>query len=149
MVYCPAQARILVVDDNLQMLKLLQLFINREGHLVYAASDGEQALALAAQQEFDLLITDLIMPVKEGVETILSFQKLHPRTRIIAMSGGGTCASARNYLGIARSLGVVRTLVKPFSKDELIELVRQELAAGRELNTEFPSSSAPDTGRLA
>lgn len=133
MIDLPARAKILVVDDNEQVLRFLQAAIDRAGHMVYAASDGDQALVLADQHDFDLVITDLIMPVKEGVETILEFQKRHPRTRIIAMSGGGSCATARNFLGIARSIGVVRTLVKPFSKDELMESVRQELAVGREI----------------
>jgi len=142
MINSPRRTKILVVDDNVQLLKLLRLFIDQEGYLVFAASNGEQALDLASQHEFDLLITDLIMPVKEGVETIMGFQKLHPRTRIIAMSGGGACASARNFLGIARSLGVVRTLEKPFSKDELLESVHQELAAGREIGGPFSGGMA-------
>jgi len=143
MINLPAKAKILVVDDNIQLLKLLELFINREGYMAFAASNREQALALADQQEFDLLITDLIMPVKEGVETILGFQKLHPLTRIIAMSGGGLCASAWNYLKIARSLGVLRTLEKPFSKDELLESVSRELAAGREAYGNICTSIVP------
>jgi len=147
MIETPAKAKILVVDDNLPLLKLLRIFIDQEGHFVFLASDGEQALALAARQEFDLLITDLIMPVKEGVETIMCFQKLHPRTRIIAMSGGGIRAAPQNYLGIARSLGVVHTLVKPFSKDELMESVSRELAAGRELIRASPVSHAPEADR--
>lgn len=126
----PVPAKILLVDDNLDLLKLLHLVILREGHLVFTATHGGQALTLAKQHDFDLVVTDLLMPVKEGVETILAFQQLHPRTRIIAMSGGGTHASARNYLEIARGLGVVCTLAKPFSRDEFLASVRQVLAAG-------------------
>lgn len=133
MINSARMAKILVVDDNAELLNLLQLAMDRAGHAVYAACDGQQALALADRLEFDLVITDLIMPVVEGVEMIMRLQKRHPRTRIIAMSGGGTRVPARNYLGIAQSLGVVRTLVKPFSNDELLESVNHELAIRREI----------------
>lgn len=122
-------AKILLVDDNAELLKMLFQLINREGHEVTTAGDGNQALKLAHQNNFDLVITDLIMPEKEGVETILEFRKLHPRTRIIAMSGGGSRVSARGYLGIAHSIGVVSTLVKPFSTAELMDTMAKELGA--------------------
>jgi len=77
------------------------------------------------------VITDLIMPEKEGIETIMAFKKLHPATKIIAMSGGGAGAGAQDYLTIARTLGVGRTLAKPFSPAELMETVGSELAAVR------------------
>ena len=128
----PGRAKILVVDDNADLLDLLQKVINRAGHTVCTAGDGQQALVLAEGQEFDLVITDLIMPDVEGVEMIMRFKKQHPRTRIIAMSGGGARVSARSYLGIAQGLGVVRTLVKPFSNDELLQNVNWELAIRRE-----------------
>jgi len=124
-------AKILLVDDNLDLLKLLDEIIRRAGHEVVLAQDGQVALDLAKREAFDLVITDLIMPEKEGIETIMAFKKLHPATKIIAMSGGGAGVAARDYLVIARSLGVVRTLVKPFSPAELMETVSGELAAVR------------------
>lgn len=121
-------AKILLVDDNLDLLKLLNEVIRRNGHDAVMAQDGQVALDLAKREQFDLVITDLIMPEKEGIETIMAFKKLHPATKIIAMSGGGAGVAARDYLVIARSLGVTRTLVKPFSTQELMDTVSHELA---------------------
>jgi CheY-like chemotaxis protein len=121
-------AKILVVDDNTDLLKLLNDVIKRFGHEVLVAEDGLAALELAKQNHIDLVITDLIMPEKEGIETIMAFRKFHPHTRIIAMSGGGSGVSAKDYLGIARSLGVVSTLVKPFSTTDLMNTLNTELA---------------------
>lgn len=121
-------AKILLVDDNFDLLKLLHEVISRNGHQVQTAQDGQEALDLAKKDDFDLMITDLIMPEKEGIETIMAFKRFHPATRIIAMSGGGAGVGARDYLGIARSLGVSSTLVKPFSTVELMTTVSHELA---------------------
>lgn len=121
-------AKILIVDDNAELLSLLNQLIHREGHEVTTAKDGNQALKLAQLQAFDLVITDLIMPEKEGVETILALRRLYPGIRIIAMSGGGSHLSARNTLGIASSLGVSATLAKPFSIAELLTAVARQLA---------------------
>ena len=122
-------ATILLVDDNIDLLKMLNEIIRRSGHEVAMAQDGQGALDLAKKKPFDLVITDLIMPGKEGIETIMAFKKFHPATKIIAMSGGGAGVAARDYLNIARSLGVARTLVKPFSTAELMETLNGELMA--------------------
>ena len=87
-------AKILLVDDNLDLLKLLNEIISRAGHDVVMAQDGRVALQLAKREQFDLLLTDLIMPEKEGIETIMAFRKLHPATKIVAMSGGGAGVAA-------------------------------------------------------
>jgi len=121
-------AKILLVDDNLDLLKLLNEIISRAGHDVVMAQDGRVALELAKREQFDLLLTDLIMPEKEGIETIVAFRKLHPATKIVAMSGGGAGVAAWDYLGIARTMGVTQTLVKPFSSAELIATLNRELA---------------------
>ncbi len=128
MIKMRSQAKILVVDDNPDVLNLLRQVITQAGHAVRVATDGDQALKLAAREDFDLLITDLIMPGKEGVETILAFRKKYPRTRIIAMSGGGNTASAQDLLGIVQCMGVASTLAKPFSRDELLTRINGELA---------------------
>ncbi len=128
MIKMRSQAKILVVDDNSEVLNLLRQVITQAGHAVSVATDGDQALKLAEREDFDLIITDLIMPGKEGVETILAFRKKHPRTRIIAMSGGGNTASAQDLLGIVQSMGVASTLAKPFSRDELLTRINGELA---------------------
>jgi CheY-like chemotaxis protein len=121
-------AKILLVEDNLDLLKMLNEIIQQGGHEVVMAQDGRMAMNQAKNSHFDLLITDLIMPEKEGIETIMAFRKFYPQTKIIAMSGGGAGGAARDYLSIARSLGVSNTLAKPFSSAEFMAMVNHELA---------------------
>ena len=82
-------ARILVVDDEEGIRTLLRNILVREGHHVTTAADGVEALQVVDTQPVDLVITDLIMPEKEGVETISELRKRFPAVKIIAMSGGG------------------------------------------------------------
>jgi CheY-like chemotaxis protein len=121
------KAKVLVVDDNVELLKMLSKLVSKAGHEAHLAGDGNEALKLAQEHDFDLIITDLIMPGKEGVETILTFKKLHPRTKIVAMSGGGRYASGPDYLDIAENLGVASTLVKPFSTLLFLQTVSRQL----------------------
>ena len=115
-------ARILLVDDNAELLKLQGEVLRREGHVVTMATEGNEALLLVQNSVFDLVITDLVMPVREGIETIVELRRIAPSLKIIAMSGGGK-VDAKDYLTIARQLGAVQTLAKPFSKKDLLEAV--------------------------
>ena len=121
------KAKVLVVDDNLELLNMLQKMVGKAGHEAYLADDGDGALMLAEKHDFDLIITDLIMPGREGVEAIRTFKKLHPRTKIVAMSGGGRHASDSDYFGMAENLGVAGTLVKPFSMLMFLQTVSRQL----------------------
>jgi DNA-binding response OmpR family regulator len=118
-------ARILIVDDNednrLTMAKLLEL----GGHEVAVAADGEKALSLQKAAPFDLLITDIFMPDKDGVETIREFHQKYPATRIIAMSGGGSFTV--DYLTLSLEIGADKVLKKPFDADALESAVRELL----------------------
>src|SRR3954468_11714353 len=124
-------ARILIVDDNednrLIMAKLLEL----GGHDVSVAPDGEQALAQQKKAPFDLLITDIFMPDKDGVETIREFHQKYPQTRIIAMSGGGSFTV--DYLSLSLEIGADKVLKKPFDAESLeaavMELLQKQSAA--------------------
>jgi CheY-like chemotaxis protein len=120
-------ASILVVDDNLEVLKVLYETISQAGFEVVVAANGRMALELAERMKFDLMITDMIMPEQGGVEAIMAFQRLYPDTKIMAMSGGSPGLYAGDSLALARSLGVARTLVKPFSTTELMTCIRSEL----------------------
>jgi CheY-like chemotaxis protein len=110
-------ARILIVDDNednrLTMAKLLEL----GGHEVAVAGDGDQALRSQRHSPFDVLITDIFMPDKDGVETIREFHQKYPQTRIIAMSGGGSFTV--DYLSLSLEIGADKVLKKPFSAEDL------------------------------
>lgn len=113
---------ILIIDDDIEILSLLRLILEREGYDVLAASDGNEGLKFCRQQRVDLVITDLIMPEKEGLETIMELRRDFPRVNIIAMSGGGRMAP-ENYLHIAQVLGAQRTLRKPFTPKEMLEAI--------------------------
>ncbi|HYV95965.1 MAG TPA: response regulator [Gemmatimonadaceae bacterium] len=119
-------AHILVVDDEVALRRVIAMMLTRRGYEVTAAENGARALKLAEQTTFDLVITDLVMPEKEGIETIMTLRKRAPELRIIAMSGGGQGASG-TYLGLARQLGASATLAKPFAMDDLLGTVERVL----------------------
>jgi CheY-like chemotaxis protein len=120
-------SRILVVDDDETFRRPLCQTLRCADHEVQAAADGSAALELFRQQPVDLVITDLVMPEKEGIDTILELRRLQPDLKIIAMSGGGY-THCTDYLQIARRLGANRTLAKPFTAQEVIEAVTSLLA---------------------
>jgi len=111
---------ILVVDDNADMRLSLQLLLEQLGHSVAVAADGNQAVEVQRCCNARVLITDIFMPGKEGIETIEIFRREWPATKIIAMSGGGTHAK-RSYLGVASTVGADATLTKPFSLEALVD----------------------------
>jgi DNA-binding response OmpR family regulator len=119
--------RILVVDDDFQMREMLGVILERKGYDVKTASDGKSALQLQSIKPFDIVITDIIMPEKEGLETISELRRGHPRVKIIAISGGGRY-KPEGYLELAKQIGADRVLVKPFGSWEILGAVR-ELAA--------------------
>jgi DNA-binding response OmpR family regulator len=118
--------RILVVDDEPRIRELFRLFLEREGYQVEAAADGEEGLKLFREDPADLVVTDLIMPRKEGMETIIELRRDFPEAKIIAISGGGR-ATPESYLKTAQTLGAQRVLMKPFNRDELLEAVAEVL----------------------
>jgi CheY-like chemotaxis protein len=118
--------RVLVIDDDDQLRRLLRLMLEREGYEVWDAPNGKEGLKRVHEAPMDLVITDLIMPEKEGIETIRELLREFPNMKIIAMSGGGQ-VGPETYLQIAEKFGAHRTLVKPFDKNELITAVKEVL----------------------
>jgi YesN/AraC family two-component response regulator len=119
-------ANILIIDDDPQILNMLSQILKRAGYGVVEALDGKQGLKLYRENPTDLIITDIIMPEKEGLETIMELQRDFPDVKIIAISGGGHNL-AENYLYMARVLGVQRTFAKPIARDELLKSVSELL----------------------
>ncbi len=117
-------ADIIVIDDEEQILRLLELILTREGHIVRLARDGNEGLNLQKDAAADLVITDLIMPNKEGIETILELRKNYPDTKVIAISGGGRIDS-ENYLQIAQWCGASKIFSKPIDRMELLSAVKE------------------------
>lgn len=119
--------KILLLEDEDLFRTLVKKVLTDEKHDVTALGSAVRAIDLAREKCFDLLITDLIMPDKEGIETIMEFRELAPATKIIAMSGGGK-ESPDSYLYFAEKLGAAKTLSKPFSRQELIDTVNTVLS---------------------
>ena len=121
--------KILVIDDDDQMRVLLRQVMEWAGHEVVAAADGRAGMLMQRQHGADLVITDLIMPEQEGLETITALRRDYPGLKIIAISGGGRIGPEA-YLPAARELGADRVFSKPFDVQELAETVRELLAHG-------------------
>jgi CheY-like chemotaxis protein len=112
--------RVLLVDDDEIFRPMVQLMLERLGHEVVTAANGTEALARYAEQRCDIVLTDIVMPDKEGLETIRALTRGDRGVRIIAMSGGGR-VNANDYLHLAAQFGAARVLRKPFSMQELVE----------------------------
>ena len=121
--------KILVIDDDEQMRVLLREVMEWAGHEVVEAADGREGARLQRQHGADLVITDLIMPEQEGLETITALRRDYPGLKIIAISGGGRIGPEA-YLPAARELGADRVFSKPFDVRELAETVRELLCHG-------------------
>ena len=121
--------RILVIDDDDQMRILLRKVMAWAGYEVVEAEDGREGMQKQRHQPADLVITDLIMPEQEGLETIGLLRKEYPQTRIIAISGGGRIGPEA-YLPAAQELGADRVFSKPFDVRELAGAVRELLGHG-------------------
>ena len=120
-------ARILLVDDDDHVRRPVQMNLTRTGHQVVEARNGREAMDIYQREKFDVVITDLIMPEQEGLETIQLLKRQNPNVRVIAISGGGRL-SADNYLQLAEKLGALRTLSKPFTTEELVTAIAEVMA---------------------
>jgi DNA-binding NtrC family response regulator len=115
---------ILVVDDDTNFRQMLCQILERAGYRVVEAEDGNVAIKACEVEVPGLVITDILMPEKEGLETIQELRAKYPEVNIIAMSGGGRI-SPDSYLPLAKSLGAVKTLQKPFRREEVIKAVQE------------------------
>jgi CheY-like chemotaxis protein len=120
--------RILVVEDDKAVRDLLREILERAGHEVIDASNGQEAITLYKENPADLVITNILMPEKEGLETIQELRRDDADIKIIAISGGGQIGPA-DYLDVARRFGAKRTFSKPFNRKDLLKAV-DELLGG-------------------
>jgi DNA-binding response OmpR family regulator len=116
-------ANILVIDDEEPMRRFVARALEKQGHALFEAADGAEALRILAERPADLVITDLLMPETDGIETIMELRRLYPGTKIIAISGGGEYQTGAGFLRAAESLGADRTLTKPFRFQQLLPAV--------------------------
>jgi DNA-binding response OmpR family regulator len=118
-------AKILVIDDDPGMRRTVSRILVSAGHEVIEASDGLEGVDLFRRNHPDIVVTDIIMPNKEGIETILDLRRAHPSTLILAISGGATVPGESrvplDYLGLAKGLGADGVLAKPFRAADLLQ----------------------------
>jgi DNA-binding response OmpR family regulator len=119
--------KILIIDDEDLIRKMLRKVLEKNGYDVMEACDGSQGIKLFKEHVPDIVITDLIMPEKEGLETIRELKKLNSDVRIIAISGGGI-ADPKIYLTLAAKLGAVNTFFKPVDNEILLSTIKEILS---------------------
>ena len=116
--------RVLILDDNEDFARMLAMVLEAEGFAVITAANGVQALELMQRGAADVLLTDLFMPEKDGLEIICELRARHPQTRVLAMSGWDSRTGV-DYLKVAREIGAAHTLRKPFDVADLLEVLRE------------------------
>jgi CheY-like chemotaxis protein len=119
-------ARILLIEDDEPVRTVLFLTLVHAGHTVVEARNGREGLDLFRSASFDLVITDIVMPEKEGFEVLMKIRRKNPALKIIAISGGGL-HNAAHYLHTAKLLGAAKVLAKPFSNEMLMAAVNELL----------------------
>jgi len=119
-------ARILIIDDDTHVLVTLRKMLEREGFEVVMATDGKEGVECYREHPTDLIITDLIMPEKEGIETIMELRRDFPDAKIIAISGGARNNPA-TYLGLAENLGAQYIFSKPVDRKDFLKAVQDLL----------------------
>ena len=123
-------ARILIIEDDEIVRGLIKRVLEKKDYEVLEAADGREGVQVYKEEPVDLIITDIIMPHKEGLETIRELIAENPDVKIIAISGGGR-VSPYDYLEMAEKFGAVKTFEKPFEWDELIEAI-EEILGGKQ-----------------
>lgn len=121
---------ILIIDDDQSLRDSLRRTLRREGYTVMEAAEGGEGIKIIQNHSIDLVLVDLFMPGKEGLETILELRRSYPNLKIIAMSGGGE-KRHMDVLKAAKVMGARRVLAKPFSREDLIEALNDLLTKNR------------------
>jgi DNA-binding response OmpR family regulator len=129
-------AAILVVDDEQDVAEAIQAVLEHAGFAVVVANSAAAGLEAVEAREFDVVVTDMIMPKVNGLELIRNLRRRHPRVRVIAISGGGSfgplslkpdAISTHAFIAAARDAGAELVLTKPFDMEELLAAIRQHL----------------------
>jgi DNA-binding NtrC family response regulator len=118
-------ATILIVDDDATIRTVIIQALKSEGHQVFSAADGKEGMWHSRAVRPDLIITDLFMPIQEGLELIKGLRAQFPHIAILAISG--TSVASRAMLSVALELGATTTLEKPFDKETLLAMVDKTL----------------------
>jgi DNA-binding response OmpR family regulator len=119
-------AKILVIDDDRMVRDTLKIILVAAGHEVRLAEDGNKGMLAFGEFAPDLVITDILMPEKEGMETIRELRELRPDVPIIAISGGGRVGNM-SFLRVAERFGANRSITKPFEPEQIVATVAELL----------------------
>ncbi len=122
-------AQILIIEDDADIRSLYRRILEQAGYHVIEASDGNIGIKLYRENLPDLIITDIIMREKEGLQTIMELRRDFPQVKIIAVSGGGEAIAASTCLSLAARLGAQRTMSKPVSQTDFLKAIREVLDA--------------------
>lgn len=120
-------ASVLVIEDEIMIQNLLGRFFEMEGYEVFKASNGKEGLNVYHEHRPDLIVTDILMPEKSGLETIKEVRDEDQDVKIIAISGGGG-SDPDNYLAMAKALGADETFSKPVLRNDLLAAAQELLA---------------------
>ena len=119
---------ILVVDDDFPLRNTIEIGLRNAGHKVIGTCGRDEILALLQSKQFDLVVTDMLMPDVEGTEVVKAVRTFQPDAAIVAMSGGGARITPELCLAAAGTMGAGVPLIKPFEMDTLMRAVEQALA---------------------
>ena len=122
-------AHILIIDDDAPIRSALRRALERRGHQVDDAQDGDEGIRLYQERPVDLVVTDILMPGKDGIEVVRELRGLDRNVRVIAISGGGD-RGKMEFLSYAEAFGADAVFEKPFDLDEFLEAVDELLARG-------------------
>lgn len=120
--------KILVIDDDASVRGMLAAMLRREGYDVAEAEDGRAGMQRFREEPAALVITDVLMPEQEGLETLMQLRQVSKAVKVIAISGGGR-VGPDTYLNSALTLGADAILAKPFGREELLNLVSKVLGS--------------------
>lgn len=120
-------AEILLVDDDPQVLKVFSNYLEKAGHAITTAANGMEATQRMENRKFELVITDILMPERDGFELMFSMRKQPERPKIIAISGGSPSLSHDYVLGVAKTIAADRVLQKPVDFETLTQAVHEVL----------------------
>ena len=122
---------VLIVDDDPQVRTLLRATLEKAGYRVCEGRTGREALQTYRVTPTDLVVMDILMPDKDGLEAIIELRREFPKVTIIAMTGGSAKMNIPDFLDVAKVLGARRTLHKPFALEEFLSAVEDELGGGK------------------
>ncbi len=122
--------RVLIIDDDIELLRQMVMAFRSRAFDVFAAPDGQAGLTQFAKTPTDLVVTDIIMPNREGIETIVALKKKGPSVKVIAISGGYR-VGPKDFLNLAGHVGADAVLPKPFKLSDLLDKAEALLGPAR------------------